>query len=91
MGMLFRVSSIGQRNETMMNFVWNLTRSKCRVLQLGSKNPLLEGRSHQDTEHLFRVRSVESRHTVQHDCAKGFLLQKTPTDSEESPRIPSWY
>lgn len=59
-GLLFRGSSIGQRNETMMNFMQNITKNKCKVLQPGSKNPLLEVRSHQDTEHIFRVRSEES-------------------------------
>lgn len=34
MGVLFRGSSIGQRNETR----WNLTKNKCKVLQLGRKN-----------------------------------------------------
>lgn len=34
--------------------------SKFKVLQLGSKNPILKVRSQQDTKHLFRIRSEES-------------------------------
>ena len=44
----------------MKNLMQNLTKSKCKVLQLGSKNAMIEVKSQQDTKHLFRIRSEES-------------------------------
>lgn len=61
-GLLFRGCSIGQRNESKF-LMQNLTKSKQTVLWLGSKNPILDMRNHQDTRHLFRVRSKESWQT----------------------------
>jgi len=44
----------------MKNLMQNFTKSKCRALQVRNKNPILEARSQQDTQHLFRIRSEES-------------------------------
>lgn len=56
----FRESSIGQRSKVMKNFIQNLIKYKCEVLQLYRINPLQAVRCQQDTQQLFRRGFEES-------------------------------